>query len=108
MRIYKFKKKSKLSKNIINKIRKFIIDEKRGKAGIASPITGLDPVNNKELYVAVENIFNVALPMLSNLKRPGLILPGKLQVVIKAQQIYLKSSIPLRRVDYGNHEDPPM
>lgn len=73
----------------------FIVEEnktnnKNAKASICSPISNLDPMQNKELHVAVENVFNAALPLLSKLRRPALLLPGKVQTVIKAQRIYLK------------------
>eukprot|EP01126_Amoeba_proteus_P031061 TRINITY_DN30586_c0_g1_i2.p1 TRINITY_DN30586_c0_g1~~TRINITY_DN30586_c0_g1_i2.p1 ORF type:complete len:560 (-),score=121.17 TRINITY_DN30586_c0_g1_i2:182-1861(-) len=57
---------------------------------ISSPISNLDPSKYKELYVAVESIFNAAIPLLSKLRRPLLLLPGKVQCVMKAQRIYLQ------------------
>jgi hypothetical protein len=45
---------------------------------------------NKELYVLTEEILNIALPILGKITKPALLLPGKLQAVVKAQRIYLK------------------
>ena len=66
------------------------INNRKAKASICSQISNIDPMQNKELHVAVENVFNAALPLLSKLRRPALLLPGKVQTVIKAQRIYLK------------------
>ena len=60
------------------------------KAHIASPIGSLAPEEYKELHVSVETILEASLPMLGNLTKPALMLPGKLQAVVKAQRIYLQ------------------
>lgn len=60
-----------------------------GKARLCSPISNLPMENHIELYSAVEKIFNAALPLLAKLRKPALLLPGKVQTVIKAQRIYL-------------------
>lgn len=41
------------------------------------------------LYFAIEQVKNVALPLLAKLQLPALLLPGPLQVVVKAQWIVL-------------------
>ena len=64
--------------------------EKTLRGHIASPISNLNPEHFSELYVAIEQIFSLAMPILSKMTRPALILPGKLQAVIKAQTIFLK------------------
>lgn len=61
----------------------------KGEARIASPISTLDPMKEKELHIAAENVLNAALPLLSKLRTPALLFPGKLQCVMKAQRIYL-------------------
>jgi len=70
-----------------NKMKK--TEDFQGHAKICSPISNLDPMEYKELHTAVETVFNAALPLLSKLRRPALLLPGKVQSVIKAQRIYL-------------------
>lgn len=42
------------------------------------------------LYVSLEKIFESAIPLLAKLSIPSLLLPGPLQVVVKAQRIVLK------------------
>lgn len=42
------------------------------------------------MAVAIESIFTAALPLVAELRRPALLLPGKLQAVVKAQSIYLE------------------
>ena len=58
-------------------------------AKIASPINSLEPLENIELNVIAEKILTTAIPMLSHLTKPALLLPGKLQAVMKAQRIFL-------------------
>lgn len=77
------------TKYIIQYISKYLHDFSIGKAKIASQIPTFHPKENRELYVAVEEIMTSALPILCRLRRPSLILPGKLQAVVKAQRIYL-------------------
>jgi hypothetical protein len=60
------------------------------KARLASRIADLDPIRDYKLYEALEEVFNAALPMLSRLRYPSLLLPGKLQTVVKAQRIFLQ------------------
>jgi hypothetical protein len=85
------RKNFKLSKFVLENIKTCLRLKKIPKANIASPISNIPILNNKELYVAIEEIFNIALPILSKITKPALLLPGKLQAVIKAQRIYLKS-----------------
>ena len=61
-----------------------------GRAKLCSPISNLDVKKHKEFYAAVETVFNAALPLLGKLRKPALLLPGKVQAVIKAQRIYLQ------------------
>lgn len=77
------------TKYIIQYISKYLHEFSIGKARIASQIPTFHPKENRELYVAVEEIMTAALPLLCRLRRPSLILPGKLQAVVKAQRIYL-------------------
>lgn len=63
-----------------------------GKVEIRSHIPDLDPHDNAQLYLAIENVFEAALPLLAKMKLPALLLPGPLQVVVKAQRIVLKAS----------------
>ncbi len=55
-----------------------------------SPIPDLIPHKNSKLYVAIEEVLEAALPLLSRLRLPSLLLPGPLQAVVKAQRIELK------------------
>jgi hypothetical protein len=84
------RKRFKLSKFVLENIKTCLRFKRIPKANIASPISNIPIENNKELYVAIEEIFNIALPILSKITKPALFLPGKLQAVIKAQRIYLK------------------
>ena len=60
-----------------------------GRAHLASPLPNLPLSEHRELAVAIESILSSALPLIAQLHRPALLLPGKLQTVIKAQSIYL-------------------
>ena len=51
---------------------------------IVGPVGNLVPEESKELHVAVESVLNSAAPILAKLRRPALLLPGKLQAVVKA------------------------
>jgi hypothetical protein len=51
---------------------------------IGSPISTLPATDYRELYVAVEDVMTAAMPMLARLRHPALLLPGKLQGVVKA------------------------
>jgi hypothetical protein len=62
-----------------------------GRAHLASPLPSLPLDENRELGVAIESILTAALPLVAKLRRPALLLPGKLQAVVKAQRIYLNS-----------------
>jgi hypothetical protein len=88
--ILKKAKGKKLNRRIIKIVTEFLKSKTLGKASIAGPISDLDQLKFRELYVAVEMILTAALPKLAELRRPALILPGKIQAVIKAQRIYLK------------------
>jgi len=56
---------------------------------IRSAIPDLNPHSHAGLYVAIEEVFEASLPLLAKLRRPALLLPGPLQVVVKAQRIVL-------------------
>lgn len=60
------------------------------RAHIASPVGALNPEMYKELHVAVESVLEAALPALGRMNKPALLLPGKLQAVVKAQRIYMQ------------------
>jgi hypothetical protein len=97
----------KLPKYVLDKTKTFLFNKKIPKAYIASPISNIPYETNKELYVVVQEIFNTALPILSKITRPALCLPGKLQVVVKAQRIYLKPGEEYEGVWHrdGKHEN---
>ena len=88
--------RKKIPKYIVMEILSYLIkkDDRNllsvGRAKLCSPISNLDVNEHKEFHVAVETVFNTALPLLSKLRRPALLLPGKVQAVIKAQKIYLQ------------------
>jgi hypothetical protein len=79
----------RIAKYTLTLIKEFLSIKVIPKAHIASPITEI-PFSNVEFYVSAEAILNAALPLLAELRRPALLLPGKLQAVVKAQRIYLK------------------
>jgi hypothetical protein len=79
----------RLGKYIIYSVSKLLRNRTIPKAHIASPISNI-PLDNVELYVAAEEVLNSALPLLGKLTKPALLLPGRLQAVVKAQRIYLK------------------
>jgi hypothetical protein len=79
----------RIGKYIISGISKLLKDKKIPKANIATPLSNIS-IDNVELYVAAEQILNAALPLLGKLTKPALLLPGRLQAVVKAQRIYLK------------------
>ena len=60
-----------------------------GRAHLGSPLPSLPLQENRELGVAIESILTAALPLVAKLRKPALLLPGKLQAVVKAQRIYL-------------------
>jgi hypothetical protein len=60
-----------------------------GRAKICSRIHWLPPKKYAPLYVACEKVLTAALPALARLRRPALLLPGPLQVVIKSQRMVL-------------------
>jgi hypothetical protein len=86
MKRYKFK----LSKYILVTVKNCLQDKKIPKGHIVSPISNIPMETNRELYVITEEILNVALPILGKMTKPALMLPGKIQAVIKAQLLYLK------------------
>lgn len=59
------------------------------RASLLSPIYDFDYGEHPGLYRTVDGVLNAALPMLARLRRPALMLPGMLQVVVKAQKIFL-------------------
>jgi hypothetical protein len=97
----------KLVKYVLSNIKSCLEDKKIPKANIASPISNIPIEENKELYVIAEEILNVALPILGKITKPAILLPGKLQAVIKAQRIYLKPGEEYEGVWHrdGKHED---
>jgi hypothetical protein len=97
----------KLGKYILSNIKSCLLNKKVPKAHIASPISNIPLEDNKELYVIAEEILNIALPILSKITRPAILLPGKLQAVVKAQRIYLKPGEEYEGVWHrdGKHED---
>jgi hypothetical protein len=97
----------KLVKYVLSNIKSCLEDKKIPKANIASPISNIPIEENKELYVIAEEILNVALPILGKITKPAILLPGKLQAVVKAQRIYLKPGEEYEGVWHrdGKHED---
>jgi hypothetical protein len=77
-----------------------------GTARLASRIGDLDMIGDSKLYEALEQVFNAALPMLSRMRFPSLLLPGKLQTVVKAQRIFLQPGEEYEGVWHrdGKHE----
>ena len=59
-------------------------------ARLASPVQTLGLAAHLDLYASLEGVLTAALPMLAALRRPALLLPGRLQVVAKVQGIYLR------------------
>jgi hypothetical protein len=97
----------KLGKYILTLIKRYLKTTVIPKAHIASPIPEIPLLNNKEIYVCAEFVLNAALPLLSQLRRPALLLPGKLQAVVKAQRVYLKPGQEYEGVWHrdGKHEN---
>ena len=60
---------------------------KRARCRLCSPLPDIDPHQHAALHVAVQGVFESALPLLARLRRPALLLPGPLQAVVKAQRI---------------------
>ena len=56
--------------------------ERKFKAGTQERLGG-------QLHITLHALFESALPMLARLRRPALLLPGRIQVVAKAQRIHL-------------------
>jgi len=61
-----------------------------GRCHIVSKIHHLKPTAHAPFYLGCEKILTAALPMLSKLRRPALLLPGCLQVVVKSQRMILE------------------
>jgi hypothetical protein len=59
----------RLPKYVLVKTKSFLLDKKIPKDYIASPISNIPYETNKELYVVVQEIFNVALLILSKITR---------------------------------------
>ena len=72
---------------------------------IRSAIPDLNPHSHAGLYVAIEEVFEASLPLLAKLRRPALLLPGPLQVVVKAQRIVLDEG---ETYENGYQELPPL
>ena len=60
-----------------------------GKANLKSRIGNLCPDKDSAMYHAFNSVANAAVPLLARLSTPALLLPGQLQIVCKAQRIYL-------------------
>ena len=61
-----------------------------GQARLVTPVHDLLPwegMAQAQLHLAIEDIFTAALPLLSRLVSPALMLPARLQAVVKAQSI---------------------
>lgn len=65
------------------------VPSERGVSSFASAIPDLGPHRHHRLYSALGDVLTASLPLLAQLKRPALLLPGPLQVVVKAQRIVL-------------------
>eukprot|EP01103_Thecamoeba_quadrilineata_P002055 TRINITY_DN1194_c0_g1_i2.p1 TRINITY_DN1194_c0_g1~~TRINITY_DN1194_c0_g1_i2.p1 ORF type:complete len:445 (+),score=87.64 TRINITY_DN1194_c0_g1_i2:656-1990(+) len=61
-------------------------------AQMTGGVNDLDPIEHVELHECLQTILTASLPLLSKLRKPAIILPGKLQAVIKAQRIYLSNA----------------
>lgn len=73
-----------------------------GHSTIRSRIPDVDPHAHSRVYSLVEEVLDAALPLLAALRLPSLLLPGPLQVVVKAQSIVLKEG---ERYEGVWHED---
>lgn len=60
------------------------------RAHIASKVHNLPPGKNVALYITIEKVLTTALPLLARLRRPALLFPGPMQVVIKSQRMLLE------------------
>lgn len=60
-----------------------------GRCVIHSRVPDLDPHRHGNLYTLLEDVFQCSLHLLARLRLPALLLPGPLQVVVKAQSIVL-------------------
>ena len=60
------------------------------RAHIASKVHDLAPGKNVALYITIEKVLTTALPLLARLRRPALLFPGPMQVVIKSQRTLLE------------------
>ncbi len=78
-----------------------------GRAKICSRIHWLPPIKYAPLYVACEKVLTAALPALARLRRPALLLPGPLQVVIKSQRMMLgeMSQVSSKIDGHGDKDD---
>lgn len=65
---------------------------KHAKCKIESAIPDLDPHRYALLHTGIEAVLDAALPLLASLRNPALLLPGPLQVVVKAQRIVLEAN----------------
>ena len=65
---------------------------KYSKCKIETAIPDLDPHRYALLHAGIEMIMDAALPLLARLRSPALLLPGPLQVVVKAQRIVLEEN----------------
>jgi hypothetical protein len=60
-----------------------------GKANLKSRIGNLCVDKDSAMYHAFNSVANAAVPLLARLSTPALLLPGQLQIICKAQRIYL-------------------
>lgn len=103
----KVNNKKRFGKFINWKIAQFLNPETQPQVKIASVINTLNPESNIELYILAEKILTHAMPMLSHICRPGILLPGRLQAVIKAQRVILAPNDEYRGVWHrdGKYEE---
>ena len=66
------------------------------RAHLASRVHLLPPGRHVVLYLTIEKVLTAALPLLARLRRPALMLPGPLQVVIKSQRMLLERDASLQ------------
>eukprot|EP00933_Yihiella_yeosuensis_P053368 TRINITY_DN51602_c0_g1_i1.p1 TRINITY_DN51602_c0_g1~~TRINITY_DN51602_c0_g1_i1.p1 ORF type:complete len:708 (+),score=91.94 TRINITY_DN51602_c0_g1_i1:53-2176(+) len=74
-------------------VRSIILSAGQGSVSADCSMIGkipdLDPHKHHRIYLALMEVFRAALPLLARLRCPALLLPGPLQVVVKAQRIFL-------------------
>jgi hypothetical protein len=80
----------KLPTSAIRSVRSYLGTDVIARCRLLSRVHSYDPSCKALLHIHIEELLQTALPLLSKLRRPAMLLPGLAQVVVKAQRIYLK------------------